>query len=91
MLLQSKVYLDESIDGTSGLIEDGIRKAKLASLLDPGNKDTFENYNLLLFRTKPSATLRDRPGSKRGKVAQLHSLTLMALRSAGHRLPVGIQ
>lgn len=59
MLLQSKVYLDESIDGTSDLIEDGIRKAKIASLLDPGNKDTFENYNLLLFRTRPSEALRN--------------------------------
>jgi hypothetical protein len=37
MLFQSKVYLDESIADASDLLEDGIRKAKLASLLDPEN------------------------------------------------------
>jgi tetratricopeptide (TPR) repeat protein len=59
MLLQSKVYLDESIDEGSGLLEDGIRKAKIAFLLNPESKETFENYNLLLFRTNPSLALEN--------------------------------
>ena len=59
MFVQSKVYLDESIEGTSALMQDGIRKARLAHLLDPENKETFENYNLLLFRAEPSEALRN--------------------------------
>ena len=59
MRLQSQVYLDESIDKGSGLLEDGVRKAKIAFLLDPENEDTFENYNLLLFRTNPSVALEN--------------------------------
>ena len=48
MPLQSKVYLDESIDEGSGLLQDGVRKAKIAFLLNPANEETFDNYNLLL-------------------------------------------
>ena len=59
MLLQSKVYLDESIEQGSGLLEDGVRKAKFAFLLDPESEETFENYNLLLFRTNPSVALNN--------------------------------
>jgi hypothetical protein len=59
MLLQSKVYLDESIDERSGLLDDGVRKAKIAFLLNPENKETFENYNLLLFRANPSLALEN--------------------------------
>ena len=81
MLLRSKVYLDESIDGTSGLIEDGIRKAKLASLLDPGNKDTFENYNLLLFRTKPSEALTNWSAQLERKDALVEERILLLERS----------
>ena len=59
MLLQTKVYLDESIEQGSGLLEDGVRKAKFAFLLDPESEETFENYNLLLFRTNPSVALNN--------------------------------
>ena len=59
MLLQSKVYLDESIDERSGLLEDGVRKAKIAYLLNPENEESFENYNLLLFRANPSLALEN--------------------------------
>ena len=59
MLLKSKVYLDESIDDGSGLLEDGVRKAKIAFLLNPKSKETFENYNLLLFRTDASMALEN--------------------------------
>ena len=81
MLFQSKVYLDESIGGTSGLIEDGIRKAKLAALLDPENKDTFENYNLLLFRTKPSEALTNWSAQLDGKDASAEERILLLERS----------
>ena len=42
MLLQSKVYLDESIEQGSGLLEDGVRKAKFAFLLDPESEETLD-------------------------------------------------
>jgi hypothetical protein len=81
MLFQSKVYLDESIGGMSGLIEDGIRKAKLAALLDPENKDTFENYNLLLFRTKPSEALANWSAQLERKDASVEERILLLERS----------
>ena len=59
MLLQSKVYLDESIDEGSGLLQDGVRKAKIAFLLNPENEETFDNYNLLLYRSDPSLALEN--------------------------------
>ena len=58
MLLESKVYLDDSLDGSSDLIDYGITKAKIAYLLNPTNEEAFENYSLLLFRSKPSNALR---------------------------------
>ena len=58
MLLESKVYLDDSIDGSSDLLDFGIAKAKIAYLLNPTNEEAFENYNLLLFRSKPSNALK---------------------------------
>jgi hypothetical protein len=81
MLFQAKIYLDESINRTSGLIEDGIRKAKIASLLDPGNKDTFENYNLLLFRTKPSEALTNWSAQLERKDASVEERILLLERS----------
>ena len=83
MLFQSKVYLDESIDDASGLIEDGIRKAKLAALLDPENKDAFENYNLLLFRTKPAEALANWSAQLEGKDASVAERILLFERSMG--------
>ncbi len=86
LLLQSKVYLDESVEEESGLLEDGVRKAKFAFLLDPENEETFENYNLLLFRTNPSLALKnwssdlDNHGDEVEKRIKLFDRGLMTLR-----------
>ena len=53
LLYQSKVYLDSSIDNAGGLLATGVRKARIALLLNPQNKDAEENYLNLLFRLEP--------------------------------------
>ena len=87
LLLQSKVYLDESIEHGSGLLEDGVRKAKFAFLLNPESEETFENYNLLLFRTNPSLALNnwssdlENRGDEIEKRIKLFDKGLMTLRN----------
>ncbi|MED5282079.1 MAG: hypothetical protein VYA10_11405 [Verrucomicrobiota bacterium] len=54
---QSMVYLDNTIDDSSGLLKDGVRKARIAHLLAPNDPSTLDNYLLLLFRTKPAQAL----------------------------------
>ena len=39
---QTKVYHDESIDNVGGLLKEGVRKAKIAHLLSPNNKEIEE-------------------------------------------------
>lgn len=58
LLHLSKVYHDESISNESNLLEDGVRKARIASLLDPSNRETKENFLKLLFRSKPTDALQ---------------------------------
>jgi len=58
LLNLSKVYHDESISNESNLLEDGVRKARIASLLDPSNRETKENFLKLLFRSKPTDALQ---------------------------------
>ena len=57
LLYQSKVYLDSSIDNAGGLLESGVRKARIALLLNPQNKDAEENYLNLLFKVEPLEAL----------------------------------
>ena len=40
---QSMVYLDDTIDDTSGLLKDGVRKARIAHLLAPNDPSTLDN------------------------------------------------
>ena len=54
---QSQIYLDESIDNAGGLLDDGVRKGKIAHLLNPGDRKTLYNYVRLQFRTNPSKAL----------------------------------
>ena len=49
----SKVYLDQSIENESDLLKDGIRKARIASLLAPKDGAKKENYLQLLYRLEP--------------------------------------
>ena len=58
LLQLSKVYQDESISNETNLLEDGIRKARIANLLDPKNLETRENFFKLLFRLKPTEALQ---------------------------------
>ena len=48
LLFQSKVYLDSSIDNAGGLLASGVRKARIALLLNPQNGEAEENYLNLL-------------------------------------------
>ncbi len=58
LLQLSKVYQDKSISNESNLLQDGVRKARIASLLDPTNTETRENFLELLFRSKPVEALQ---------------------------------
>ena len=58
LLHLSKVYQDESISNESNLLGDGVRKARIAHLLDPSNLETRENFIELLFRSKPTEALQ---------------------------------
>lgn len=58
LLQLSKVYQDESITNESSLLDDGVRKARIAHLLDPKNLETRENFIELLFRSKPTEALK---------------------------------
>ncbi len=54
----SKVYQDESISNESNLLQDGVRKARIASLLDPQDFSTRENFLSLLYRSNPAEALQ---------------------------------
>ena len=56
---QTKVYHDESIDNVGGLLKEGVRKAKIAHLLSPNNKEVEENYLMLLYRIEPVKALME--------------------------------
>ena len=53
----SKIYLDDSITSETNLLNDGIRKARIASLLAPNDSLKKENYLELLYRLKPTEAL----------------------------------
>lgn len=54
---QSKIYLDETIDNAGGLLNDGVRKGRIAHLLNPADQEVLLNYVRLHFRTDPSQAL----------------------------------
>ena len=52
-LYQSQVYLDEKIGSSPELIREGIRKARVAYLLNPNDPQSYQNYlNLLFWKTQ---------------------------------------
>ena len=53
----SKVYQDPSITNESNLLQDGVRKARIATLLDPSNREKADNFIKLLFRVEPTEAL----------------------------------
>ena len=54
---QSKIYLDETIDNAGGLLDEGVRRGRIAYLLNPNNEETLFNYVRLQFRTDPAQAL----------------------------------
>ena len=54
---QSKIYLDESIDNAGGLLDEGVRRGRIAYFLNPQDQETLYNYVRLQFRTNPSEAL----------------------------------
>ena len=58
LLNLSKVYKVESIGNESNLLKDGVRKARIANLLDPENQETEENFLELLYRSNPTEALQ---------------------------------
>ena len=54
---QSKIYLDETIDNAGGLLDEGVRRGRIAYLLNPNNEETLYNYVRLQFRTDPAQAL----------------------------------
>lgn len=58
LLELSKVYQDESITNESNLLDDGVRKARIANLLAPYNSEIEENFLSLLFRSQPIEALK---------------------------------
>ena len=53
----SKIYQDESITNESNLLEDGVRKARIATLLNSQDEAKKENFLKLLFRLEPTEAL----------------------------------
>ena len=56
-LYQSQVYLDEKIGSSPELIGEGIRKARVAHLLNPNDSQSYQNYLELLFLEDPAKAL----------------------------------
>ena len=54
---QTQVYLDEKIGSSPELVREGIKKAKVAYLLDPQNRGSYENYLELLYLDSPEQAL----------------------------------
>ena len=54
---QSKIYLDENIDNAGGLLDEGVRRGRIAHLLNPEDQETLFNYVRLQFRTIPAQAL----------------------------------
>ena len=54
---QSKIYLYETIDNAGGLLDEGVRRARIAHLLDRGNQEVLFHYIRLRFRTSPAHAL----------------------------------
>lgn len=50
---ESKVYRNVKIGNEGGLLLDGVRKARIAHLMNPLNVEIHNNYLEMLFRTNP--------------------------------------
>ena len=57
IISQSKIYLDETIDNAGGLLDEGVRRGRIAHLLHPEDPEVLYNYVRLQFRTDPAKAL----------------------------------
>ena len=57
LFYQSKIYLDQTIDNAGGLLDEGVRRGRIAHLLHPEDAETLYNYVRLQFRTDPAKAL----------------------------------
>ena len=55
---QSKVYHDPLLDNVSGLLDEGVQKARIAHLLNPADENISINYLRLQMRTSPVIAIR---------------------------------
>lgn len=73
----SKVYLDETIDNAGGLLDEGVRKARIAHLLAPEDTQTLDNYLQLLYRTNPGQALAHWSQLLAGKLDNLEGRSIL--------------
>ena len=57
LLFQSQVYLDPKIGNSGDLIKEGVRKARVAYLLNPNDSEAYYNYLDLLYLNQPAKAL----------------------------------
>ena len=57
LLSQSQVYLDPKIGNSRDLIKEGVRKARVAYLLNPNDSEAYYNYLDLLYLNQPAKAL----------------------------------
>ena len=79
---QSKIYLDETIDNAGGLLDEGVRRGRIAYLLNPNNEETLYNYVRLQFRTDPAQALLKWQDEKDARGTAYKRVTRFANRSA---------
>jgi len=53
----SKIYQDESITNEPALLQDGLRKARISTLLAPSDENKKNNYLTLLYRLEPTEAI----------------------------------
>ena len=57
LLFQSQVYLDPKIGNSGDLIKEGVRKSRVAYLLNPNDSESYYNYLDLLYLNQPAKAL----------------------------------
>ena len=57
LLFQSQVYLEPKIGSSEELIKEGVRKARVAYLLNPDDTESYNNYLNLLYLDQPAKAL----------------------------------
>ena len=96
---QSQVYLNQEINNIGGLLDDGVKKAKIAHLLDLHDEKFLFNFLRLQFKTVPAQALVGWSKALHGKVkpnfrAELLEKSFEVLRNsqlANHQRKIGAE